>query len=135
MVKIKLVPILVVVIAIGTAFAAALLTYNKFQKKPMPVVRVEEGSADTLPVAVAKTDLSWGTSIDESMITMVPYLKESLPSGYFSDQLKLEGRILIYPVKINEPIFESRLAPTSVTSGGVAAVLSPKKTRNVSESR
>ena len=125
MVKIKLVPILVMVIATGTALAAALLTYNKLQNKPVTIV--EEGSVDTLPVAVAKTDLSWGTSIDKSMIKMIPYLKESLPSGYFSDHLALEGRILIYPIKINEPIFESRLAPTSVTSGGVAAMLSPKK--------
>ncbi len=58
---------------------------------------------------------------------MVPFLKESLPSGYFSDHLALEGRTLIYPVKINEPIFESKLAPTSATSGGIAAVLTPKK--------
>jgi pilus assembly protein CpaB len=37
------------------------------------------------------------------------------------------GRVLIYPVKVNEPIFESRLAPMEVKTGGVAAVISPKK--------
>ncbi len=125
MTNIKRVPILVRVIAIGIAFAAALLTYNKLKNKPIAIV--EEGPVDTLPIAVAKADLPWGTSIDKSMIKMVPYLKESLPSGYFSDHLVLEGRTLIYPVKINEPIFESTLAPTSVTSGGIAAVLSLKK--------
>lgn len=125
MVQLKLVPILVVVIAIGTAFATALLAYNKFQNKPVALVK--EGTVNTLPVAVAKTDLPWGTFIDKSMIKMAPYLKESLPSGYFSDHHALEGRTLVYPVKINEPIFESKLAPTSVTSGGIAAVLSVKK--------
>jgi len=37
------------------------------------------------------------------------------------------GRVLISPVKANEPILESRLAPTSIRTGGVAAVVSPKK--------
>ena len=125
MANIKLVPILVVVIAIGTAFATALLAYNKLKNKPIAIVK--EGPVNTLQIAVAKTDLPWGTSIDKSMIKMVPYLKESLPSGYFSDDSAVEGRTLIYPVKINEPIFESKLAPTSATSGGIAAVLSLKK--------
>ena len=129
MAKIKLVPILIILIGISIAFAAALLAYKKFQDKP--ITTVEEKSVDILPVAVAKMDLPWGTFIDKSMIKnmikMVPYLKESLPSGYFSDRLALEGRTLIYPVKINEPIFESKLAPTSATSGGIAAVLSLKK--------
>jgi pilus assembly protein CpaB len=129
MAKIKLVPIIVILLGISIAFAVALLAYNKFQNKP--ITTVEERSVDILPVAVAKVDLPWGTFIDKStikhMIKMVPYLKESLPSGYFSDRLALEGRTLIYPVKINEPIFESKLAPTSATSGGIAAVLSLKK--------
>jgi len=123
MVKIKLVPILIFVIAIGIAFFVALATYNRLQKKSV----VETKPAETLSVAVAKSDLSWGTSINKSMIKMVPYLKESLPSGYFSNHLTLEGRTLIYPVKMNEPIFESKLAPTSVTTGGIAAVLTPEK--------
>ncbi len=126
MAKIKLVPILIIFIGIGIAAAASLLAYNKLQNKPIATI-VENGHVDTLPVAVAKIDLPWGTPIDKSMIKMVPYLKESLPSGYFSDRLALEGRVLIFPLKINEPIFESKLAPASVTTGGVAAVLALKK--------
>ncbi|MHC4269369.1 MAG: Flp pilus assembly protein CpaB [Planctomycetota bacterium] len=126
MAKIKLVPILIIVIGIGIASAASLLAYNKLQNRPITTI-VKKESGDTLRVAVAKTDLSWGTFIDKSMIKMVPYLKESLPSGYFSDRLALEGRVLVFPLKINEPIFESKLAPVSVTTGGVAAVLKPKK--------
>lgn len=121
----KLVPILIIVIAISIAFAAALLAYNKFQNQNKPTI-VEEGLGDTLQIAVAKLDLPWGTLIEKGMIRMEPYLKESLPSGYFAEQHVLEGRTLIYPVSINEPIFESSLAPTSA-SGGIAAVLSPKK--------
>ena len=37
------------------------------------------------------------------------------------------GRTVIYPVKASEPIFDSKLAPTSVSMGGVAALITPKK--------
>jgi pilus assembly protein CpaB len=123
MTRAKIVPILIVTIAIGIAFAIALLVYNKLQNKPI-IVKEE---ADTLSIAVAKMDLPLVTSIEKSMIKMVPYLKKNLPPGCFSDRTALTGRILIYPVKIDEPIFESRLAPTSVASGGMAVVLSPNK--------
>lgn len=125
MAKIKIVPIvLVAVVAIGIAFAAALAVYSKFKKEK---TIVKPAYVDTLPIAVAGMDVPWGTVIEKSMVKMVTYLKEGLPSGCFSDLHALEGRTLIYPVKGGEPIFESRLAPTSVTIGGVAAVITPKK--------
>jgi pilus assembly protein CpaB len=58
---------------------------------------------------------------------VVPFLKASLPDGYFSDPASLAGRVLTSPVKANEPIFETKLAPTSVKTGGIAAVITPKK--------
>jgi pilus assembly protein CpaB len=122
--KAKMIPILIVGIAIGIAFAIALLVYYKMQNKPI-IVKEERG--DTLKIAVAKTDLPLAISIEKSMIKMVPYLKKNLPPGCFSDRTALKGRILIYPIKLNEPIFESRLAPTTVASGGMAVVLSPNK--------
>jgi pilus assembly protein CpaB len=61
------------------------------------------------------------------MIKVVPFLKASLPEGYFSDPASLEGRVLISPIKANEPIFETKLAPTSVKTGGIAAVITQKK--------
>jgi pilus assembly protein CpaB len=61
------------------------------------------------------------------MLKKVDFLKGSLKGGYFSDSSSLVGRVLIYPVKANEPIFESRLAPMDVKVGGVAAVITPQK--------
>lgn len=126
MAKIKLVPIvLIAVVAIGIAFVVALAVYSKLKEKT-PVI-VKSGDGGILKIAVAERDVPWGTVIDKSMVKMVPYLKKSLPSGCFSDLDALEGRTLVYPVKTGEPIFESRLAPVSVTTGGVAAVITPKK--------
>ncbi len=78
-------------------------------------------------VTVAVADLSWGTSIKQEMIKTVPFLKGSLTSGFFTDPASVVGRVIITPVKAGEPLFESRLAPTDVTKGGVAAVISQNK--------
>jgi pilus assembly protein CpaB len=61
------------------------------------------------------------------MVKVAPFLKESLPAGYFSDTSAVAGRTIIYPVKAGEPVFESKMAPTTVTSGGVAALVTPNK--------
>jgi pilus assembly protein CpaB len=61
------------------------------------------------------------------MIKTIPFLKESLPAGYVENAATLLGRVLIAPLKTNEPVTEHRLAPTSVTVGGVSAVIKPGK--------
>lgn len=106
------------------ALFVAILSYKhlqaKFMKQPV-------ATHENQPIAVAAFDLAWGTLLTKSMVKMVPFLKESLPSGHFTDLSSLEGRTLLYPLKTNEPIFESRLAPNTLKSGGVAAVLTPEK--------
>lgn len=109
--------------AIIVALITSLLIYNTLQKRGKP----EVASVETQPVAIATADLSWGTVLTNETIKVVPFLKSSLPEGCFSDPSSLVGRVLISQVKANEPIFESRLAPTSIKAGGVAAVISPKK--------
>jgi pilus assembly protein CpaB len=92
---------------------------------PKEVVKVVESEA--VPVVVAAVDLPWGTKLNSEMIKRTPYLKESLPPGYFSDSDAMEGRVLIVSLKQNEPILETKLAPTSVSTGGVSAVVTPGK--------
>ena len=61
------------------------------------------------------------------MLKTTPYLKESLPEGHFSKLPDITGRVLINPVRANEPITVHKLAPNSIETGGVAAVLKPGK--------
>lgn len=114
-------------ILLGTAVVVALITsiliYSWLQKK----AKVKPEAFQTQSVAVAAADLSWGTVLTTGMIKVAPFLKASLPDGYFSDPASLVGRVLISPIKTNEPIFETKLAPTSVKTGGIAAVITPKK--------
>jgi len=114
---------LVLGIAVIIALFTTVLVYNWLQKKAM----AKPAAFETQPVVIAVIDIPWGTRITKEMVRKVDFPKGYLSAGYFSDPSLLEGRVLVYPVKADEPIFESRLAPMSVRGGGVAAVVDPKK--------
>ena len=117
-----LVPISIslIIAIVGTVF---LYKWIESQTGPKEIVQVEK--VDAAPVVVSAGNLAWGTKLKPEMIKMVPYLKESLPVGYFSSTADLKDRVLVAPLKLNEPITEAKLAPTSVKTGGVSAVLKP----------
>jgi pilus assembly protein CpaB len=119
----KLKPVLFLGSAVIVALITSLLVYSMLQKgktKEKPALKTQQ-------IAVATGDLTWGTVLERNSIKMVPYLKDSVPEGSFSDISSVAGRVLISPIKATEPILESRLAPNSIKTGGVAAVISPKK--------
>ena len=119
--------ILPIFLALVVALTASFFLYKWLQRQraPKEVVKVVESEA--VPVIVAAVDLPWGTKLNSETIKRTPYLKESLPPGYFSEVEAMEGRVLIVSLKQNEPILETKLAPTSVSTGGVSAVVTPGK--------
>ena len=119
----KKTPIIVLSIGIVIALIVSIVSYNMLRSKAQKQLQTQE----TVDVAVAGVDMAWGTVLDKNTIKTAPYLKKSLPVGYFTSATSLEGRVLIRPVKMNEPIFESALAPSSIKSGGMAAVVQPNK--------
>ena len=118
--------VLPIVLALLIALSGSVFLYRwlQAQTKPKEVVKVE---SEAVPIAVTAVDLAWGTKIKKEMVKTIPFLKESLPPGYFSDPSSLEGRVLITALKQNEPITESKLAPENVSTGGVSAILKPGK--------
>jgi pilus assembly protein CpaB len=111
------------VIAAGGSFAL----YKWIQGKQGAGKEIVQVQAEASPVVVATGDLAWGTKLKPEMLKTTPYLKESLPEGHFSKLPDNTGRVLINPVRANEPITVHKLAPTSIETGGVAAVLKPGK--------
>jgi len=113
-----------IVLALLIAVVASFLLYKwmKKQTAPKKVAKVE-----TLQVVVAEVDLPAGTKLKAEMVKMIPFLKGSLPPGYFSDLAKPAGRIVVAPIKRQELVLESRLAPKDVKRGGMAAILKPGK--------
>jgi len=109
--------------AIFLALVVTLLSYNWIQKAAVAKVKPQEMQK----VAVAAYDLPWSTVLTKDMVRMTTFLKDSLPNGYHLDVSQVIGRTLIQPIRANEPVTEARLAPTSVTTGGVAAVITAKK--------
>jgi pilus assembly protein CpaB len=120
--------IIPVLLAVIIAVVGGLLTYRWAKKNltPAPSEQAKAGAESAL-IAVAAADLPWGTQLDSTKLRMAPYLKQSLPPGSFQDVTSLEGRVVVTPLKENEPVLESKLAPASVTTGGVSAVLKPGK--------
>jgi pilus assembly protein CpaB len=117
--------ILPVVISILIAVTGSFFLYQWMAKQKTPVEVVTVVKKDAVPVAVAAINMPWGTKIDPEMIKTTPYLKESLPTGYFVSSAELKDRVTLAPLKINEPITEDKLAPVSVKTGGVSAILKP----------
>jgi pilus assembly protein CpaB len=111
------------IIAAGGSFAL----YKWIQGKQGTGKEIVHVQADASPVIVATGDLAWGTKLKPEMLKTTPYLKESLPEGHFSKLPDITGRVLISPVRANEPITVHKLAPNSIETGGVAAVLKPGK--------
>jgi pilus assembly protein CpaB len=115
--------IILIVLTIFVALSTSLLVYRWLKDRS---VALANQRGELVNVTVAVTDLNWGTIIKPEMVKIVPFLKGSL-TGFISDPAKVAGRVVITPIKTDEPIFESRLAPTDITKGGVAAVISANK--------
>ncbi len=117
-------PVILLGVGIIVALITSFLTYDLLQKKA-EAKGIEP--LETLEIAVATVDLTWGSVITKDMVEYKHFLKDSLPEGYSTKESLIEGRVVIIPIRIKEPIFESSLAPRSIETGGVAAVISSNK--------
>jgi pilus assembly protein CpaB len=117
----SLIPIaLSLFIALGGSYF--IYRYIQKQKQPAEIVEVKTRA---VPVVVAAANLPLGSKIKPEMLKKVSYLEESIPTGHFSDFEEINGRVLINNLKANDPVTEHRLAPITIKTGGVAAILKP----------
>ena len=115
--------IIMLCLAVVLALLVSVLTYNWLQKRTEVATKVSK----PVLVAVAGVDLPWGTPLTAETIKLIPHLEASLPVGHFRDVASLQGRTIIRPLQSGEIILESKLAPTTVKGGGVAAIITPSK--------
>jgi pilus assembly protein CpaB len=115
-----------IAVSLVIAFVGSYFIYMWIQKQqtPQQVVQVQ---AEAVPVVVAVSDLPWGTKLKPEMLKTTPFLKQSLPAGYFSGPNEINDRVVIAPLKANDPVTEHKLAPVSIKTGGVSAVLEQGK--------
>ena len=117
-------PYLFLLGAVVVALIASMVGYNFLQNS---AAKPKVAPVEKVSIFVAASEIPAGTALASGMIKKADYFRESLPEGYFVDSASLVGRILIQRINANEPIFESRLAPADVRTGGVAALISPQK--------
>jgi pilus assembly protein CpaB len=115
---------IVLSLVIAAAGTWGIYQWVQGQRAPQQVVQVQ---AEAVPVVVAVADLAWGTQLKPEMLTTKPFLKQSLPIGYFSGPNEINERVVIAPLKANDPVTEHKLAPVSIKTGGVSAVLEQGK--------
>lgn len=121
----KNISVVLLIAGIILAILAGIGTFAWLQNRTAAVVQAQ--TVVTEPVVVAASDLSWGSVLDTKQVKTISFLKNSLPQGYFSRPSEVAGRTLLYPVKAGAPLFESQLAPNSVKSGGMSALISQNK--------
>ena len=118
------IPILLsILIALGGSYF--LYDWVKGKTAPQKEVIIKESKA--VPVVVAKVPIQWGIRINPEMVTTVPYLENSLPKGYYSKVSDIKNRVVTSPLVEGDAVLEHRLAPTTMKTGGVSAILKPGK--------
>lgn len=115
-----------IALALLVAAAASLFLYKWTKRRIAPEVVVEK-EVKTVQVVVAKVFVPAGTKLSRETLTSARFLEATLPAGYYTDVGQLVDRVTIAPLKEKELILESRLAPVSVKTGGVAAIITPGK--------
>jgi Flp pilus assembly protein CpaB len=113
-------PVIMLVVALLIAGIVSFWSYGLLQKKTVE----QTVTAETQQVAVAAYDLKWGTVITNEVVKTQPYLKGSLPTGYIADPAAAVGRVVMYPIQINEPLTTS--LHCSVKQGGWLPSCRPK---------
>ncbi len=114
-------------LAVGVALITTIMLFSWLRDVENQRTAIAMPTMKTNGVAVAVSDLTWGTKLAPEMFQLVEYPTGSLPEGHFTSLDTLKDRVLLTNVQRNEPILESRLAPVGTTSGGVAAVTDPNK--------
>ena len=117
------------VIGLGGTIGAvsSLLAYGYVQQL-LDETRTELSANNRMTsVAVAAHALPWGTVLSSDAVRVVSFPSESVPDGTFPSSDELIGRVLLTPLTSQEPILVSKLAPTDVTTGGIAAITHPEK--------
>jgi pilus assembly protein CpaB len=120
-------PLVFLGIAIAIALVTTVMVYRWLQGQRMVEVDTPEVVMEGVSVAVASTDIPWGTPLADQTVRIMTYPEEGVPVGHFKNSESLKGRVVLTNLKKNEPILESKLAPIDVKTGGVSAVMDPNK--------
>ncbi len=116
-----------ILLSILIALGGSYFLYNWIKEKTAPQDAVIVKESKAIPVVVAKVPIPWGVRLDPEMLETVPYFENSLPQGYYSKVADITNRVVTSPLIKGDAVLEHRLAPTTMKTGGVSAILKPGK--------
>ena len=119
-------PVVVLVFALACGGLSAHLARQYLQAQLSATPASERATAK---VAVAARDLPSGSVLRAADVKVIDWPAEMRPPGYVEGGAALVGRELVFPLKANEPILDSKLSGSAV--GGLSAVI-PRGMRAVS---
>lgn len=117
--------ILFLVVALVAAAFVSYVVYQKTAKQSTALT--PESKQEIVQIVVMANNLNRGAKITAQDLHMAPYLKNTVPSGHFTDLTTAVDRVVLKPLQATEPLLESALAPTDIKKGGMAAVINPQK--------
>lgn len=120
---------IVLLLAIGCGVGASFLTYRILRDRQMVRPLEMTSARPARPVVVASVPVTYGTVLKPEHLRVVSWPAD-VPQGSFGAIEAVAGRALIVEAVPDEPILESRLAPTEA-GGGLSAVI-PRGKRAVS---
>lgn len=106
-------PWLMLVLALLSGGLAAYLALRYLRQQATPLLAAEPRRGQ---VALATRDLVVGTVVREEDVKVVDWPGEAMPAGYIGSPEAAVGRGVITPIRLNEPLLDSKLA--SMEAGG-----------------
>ncbi|GFK93686.1 hypothetical protein NNJEOMEG_01520 [Fundidesulfovibrio magnetotacticus] len=107
-------------IALVLSLTAGFLVFSWLQgqgkKRQAPV---EQAAPAQVQLAVAAKPLARGERLGPGNLSMAPYFEKSVPPGSFTALDALEGRVVMVPLGVNEPVTQDKLFPAGSSGSGL----------------
>jgi len=120
--------LIVLALAILSGSVAGYTALRFMSERPTPLIASEPSRSQ--PVVVAARDMALGDVLAEEDVRLVEWPSGVIPEGYASTVPEVLGRGVLTPVKMNEPLLESKLGDVGL--GGGMPLIIPEGMRAVS---
>lgn len=121
--------LIVLLLALLSGSLAGYSALRYMRARPQ-VVQADPRAVSGVQVVVAARDLPLGHILGPNDVTLVSWPGDAVPLGYARTIPEVVGRGLITPVKMNEPLLDSKLADKA--AGGGLPIVIPEGMRAVS---
>lgn len=113
-------PWLLLMLALASGGLAAYLALRYLREQATPLLAAEPAKRQ---VVLAVRDIPLGALLTERDVRAVDWPGEAIPPGFMSKVADVAGRGVMTPLKLNEPVLESKLAPKGA-GGGLPMIIS-----------